>query len=72
MYYVKEEMSNIVPKKSKITFKYTQRQSDGLLTERILYALSDNKSKYLFNSIAIISGIGEQVLMGRPLCRLWI
>ena len=70
MYYVKEEMSNIVPKKSKITFKYTQRQSDGLLTERILYALSDNKSKYLFNSIAIISGIGEQVLMGRPLCRL--
>ena len=46
MYYVKEEMSNIVPKKSKITFKYTQRQSDGLLTEKILYALSDNKSKY--------------------------
>ena len=60
-------MSNIVPKKSKITFKYTQRQSDGLLTERILYALSDNNSKYLFNSIAIISGVGEQSIDGQTL-----
>ena len=67
MYYVKEEMSNIVPKKSKITFKYTQRQSDGLLTEKILHALSDNKSKYLFNSIAIISGVGEQSIDGQTL-----
>jgi len=67
MYYVKEEMSNIVPKKSKSTFKYTQRQSDGLLTEKILYALSDNKSKYLFNSIAIISGVGEQSIDGQTL-----
>lgn len=61
MYYVKEEMSNIVPKKSKSTFKYTQRQSDGLLTEKILYALSDNKS------IAIISGVGEQSIDGQTL-----
>ena len=67
VYYVKEEISYIVPKKSKITFKYTQRQSDGLLTEKILYALSDNKSKYLFNSIAIISGVGEQSIDGQTL-----
>src|SRR5688500_20090286 len=67
MNYVKEEMSKIMPKKSNIAFKYTQRQSDGLLTERILYALSDNKSKYLFNSIAIISGVGEQSIDGQTL-----
>ena len=43
MNYVKEEMSKIMSKKSKIAFKYTQRKPDGLLTEKILYALSDNK-----------------------------
>lgn len=67
MNYVKVEMSKIMSKKSKIAFKYTQRQPDGLLTEKILYALSDNKSKYLFNSIAITSDVEEQSINGQTL-----
>jgi hypothetical protein len=60
LYYVKGETPSIVTKKGETTFKSTQSQSYDLLAEKILFALSDNKCRHLFNSIAITSDVEER------------